>query len=76
MHSKKTPLTFGVDIQYRSEVERADGDVGWDSKQEVERFPGLFVEHCFFHVDGETTRWLSDLISNPDGWATRKSPET
>jgi len=43
-------LTFGVNIQFCSEAEWANGDVGGDPKQEVflrrcEWFLGLFADH-------------------------------
>ena len=60
-------LTFGVNVQLRSEAERTDGDVGGDPQQEVlfEWFLRLFIEHEVIDTD-ERGQDVSEKKSSRD----------
>lgn len=56
--TKKTALTFRVNVQLCSEAKRAYGDIGRNPQQELSRegfawFLGLFVRHPGRRVEGE-----------------------
>ena len=68
-------FTFGVGVHFRSETEGANGNVGWDPKQEVAcvgvgRFLGLFTEHIAHPRGGEREgdKTTIERLTYSKGW--------